>query len=163
MKMTKKRGWFLWVVVGLLVTHVAGMMTAVYIAVGDRTFVAMPDYYAKSVQWDQRRELARRSDALGWTRTVSLSSADEQGKRTVSVRILDRDGRPVNGLKAQASLYPELFPNLVHRVALAEDGEGGYSTSYTRPAHGPLVVELVATREGESFVTTATLMVGGVQ
>jgi nitrogen fixation protein FixH len=163
MKVTKKSGWFVWVVVGLLATHVAGMMTAVYVATGDRTFVAMPDYYSRSVQWDQRRELARQSDALGWTRTISLSPADEQGRRTLSIRVADRSGAPVAGLEARASLYPEMFPNLVQKVVLTDGGEGTYTTQYAKPAHGPLVIELVASRGGETFVTQATLMVGGRQ
>lgn len=158
---TKKRGWFKWVVVGLLVTHVTGMMTAVYVAVGDRTFVALPDYYSKSVNWDQTQEIARKSESLGWTRSVSLSPVDGQGKRIISIQVLDKDQRPVTGLKAQISVYPELFPNLIQKIVLSEGADGTYATSYAKPAQGPLVIELTAARGTDTFVTRANLMFGG--
>jgi hypothetical protein len=162
-KTGKKRGWFMWLAIGLLVTHVAGMMTAVYIAVGDRTFIAMPDYYGKSIRWDQTQEIARRSEARGWTRFVSILPANEKGERVISIRVIDKYQKPVVGLKAEAVVFPELFPNLVQNLVMAENVDGTYTASYVKPAHGPLVIELTATRGTETYVTRSTLMVGGAR
>lgn len=151
----------MWLVIGLLVTHVIGMMTAVRYAMGDRTFIALPDYYGKSIRWDKTRETARRSEALGWTRTISVSPADAKGERVISIRITDKAHVAIAGLKAIATVYPELFPNQSQDVLFNDHGDGTYSVRYTKTAHGPLVVDFSATKADQTFVTRSTLMVGG--
>lgn len=149
----------MWVAVGLLVAHVGGMLTAVYIAVGDRTFVALPDYYSKSIKWDQNQDLIRRSEALGWHRSVALNVVSP-GNYALQISVTDKDGQPVSGLKAKAVIYPELFPNLAHDFVLSEAAPGQYSIDYVHPAHGPIVIELSAIRGAEAYLTRAVLMTG---
>lgn len=156
----KKRAWFPYIVVGLLVAHVGGMMLAVYIAIGDHTFVALPDYYGKSIRWDQIQDELRRSDALGWKRTIQIVSADKSGNLTLRMQVTDADKNPVSGLAATAVVFPELLPNQTLTVSFRDEGQGSYSASYAPTHTGPIVLDLRATRAADTFVTRATLFLG---
>lgn len=160
MNPSRKRAWFPWLVVGLLTAHVAGMAVAVVVATGDRTFVALPDYYGKSIRWDQSQEAARKSDALGWSRTFNVSPPDSKGMRTLSVRVVDANAVAIAGLEATATVYPELAPNHVEKLSFTDNGDGSYTSSFRSGSRGPIVVELRAAKNGDVYLTRAQLFVG---
>lgn len=161
MKVTRKRSWFPWLVVGLLCAHVAGMVVAVFVAMGDRTFVPLPDYYGRAIRWDQSQDAARQSDALGWSRKFSISPPDSTGKRTITVDVTDAARKAVSGLKAAATIYPELAQNHAEKVNFTDNGDGTYSAAYRPVSRGPIIVELEASRNLDRYVTRAQLFVGG--
>ncbi len=157
---SSKRSWFPWLVIGLLSAHVAGMVLAVIIATGDHSFVALPDFYSKAVKWDQSQEAARKSDALNWKRTFTLSKPDARGNRTVSVRFTDAKQASLPGLKVTAIVYPELLQTKTIDLSFSEDADGNYSAVFTPTHAGPIVVELRASRNDETFLSKAELFVG---
>ena len=53
------------IVVGILLTHVAGMSWAVVKFVNDKNSAVIPNYYEKAVRWDEIKAARARDAAAG--------------------------------------------------------------------------------------------------
>lgn len=94
-----KRGWTWPVAVGvLLAAGVGANVLLMMFAVDDPSFSVEPDYYAKAVHWDEHQALLRQSAALGWSAAIDVAPVEiTTGRARVTIRLLDRDRRPVDG------------------------------------------------------------------
>lgn len=94
------------VVLGLLGCHVTFVFTAITIATGDASFAVVPDYYAKAVDYDERKSDLATSDELGWSAELSASKqADDRGVREVVVRLRDTQGEAVVGASIRVDAF----------------------------------------------------------
>jgi hypothetical protein len=83
------------IVIGLLVGHAALILGAVTLAVSDRSFAVVPDYYDKAVHFDERRAALDASRKLGWALSFAFEPATDDAPSAIVARLTDRDGRPV--------------------------------------------------------------------
>jgi nitrogen fixation protein FixH len=95
-----------WIIVALLAGHATLMMVAVSLAKNDRSFVVIPDYYNRSLQWDHDQAQRRASQQLGWQIKIeSAETIDPTGQRDVAFTLLDREGKPIHGASIQLDYF----------------------------------------------------------
>lgn len=113
------------IIVGLLVTHVAAMMTAVVIATSDKSFAVLPNYYQEAVKWDQTKARHEASVELGWKAQISVApEMSATGERLVNVTIVDAAGAQVPVEKVELKFYHFSHASNPHRVTLtAREGK----------------------------------------
>jgi nitrogen fixation protein FixH len=132
----------------------AGLWTwAIATVSRDASHAIVASYDARALDWDRQRAGQQASDALGWETAIELDGA------AVTVRILDRDRRPLAGADVTCTLFHKAEAARRQSPALRET-EPGVFRGTVDPLHvGSVVVELAATREGDRFATTKTLTV----
>jgi hypothetical protein len=147
------------IIVGLLVLHVVGMMSAVFIATHDRSFVVLPDYYKRALQWDERKAQQLASDQLGWKRTLTLGTLgtlDTASKsQPVSIRLSDKEGVDLEDLAVSISAAPELEPAHAQTFTLRHEGRGVYVGTLSVPVFGSWLFDIKASRGEQQFISTA--------
>ncbi len=117
------------IVVALLGGHVALMATAVTFALrGYGSAGVEPDYYARAVAWDADRDALERSEALGWTVTVTPDIwLDEHGRRSLSVSVHDAQGQPINDAHVALRMHHAIYPRQQADATLPARGAGTYT------------------------------------
>ena len=85
-------------VVAFLAVQVLLCVFAVFLAVGDRKQAIIPEYYKRSTMWDAHVELVRNSQQLAWRIEPIFSSPDPTGLRTMTVRLTDNTGQPIENV-----------------------------------------------------------------
>jgi len=61
----------------------------------DASFAVEPDYYRKSLEWDQTMAQEDNNRALGWRLAVAGERASLPGRLRLVARLTDRGGRPL--------------------------------------------------------------------
>lgn len=92
---------------------------AIWMAVGDPSFRPMPEYGEHAIDWQARKNLQSRSDALNWKTNVERS-AIPQG---IVVQLADANGDPVVGCTGSIHAYHFTRANAhrkVHVVPVAD-------------------------------------------
>ncbi|KAA5545208.1 hypothetical protein FYK55_05935 [Roseiconus nitratireducens] len=101
-------------VVCLLGLQVALGVAAIVLSTGDPSVAVVPDYYARSMRWDQTRALERDSQALGWSvqyAAVMLPVADPVNRavartdRSLRIDLRNAQGNPVVLADGQVEVY----------------------------------------------------------
>lgn len=149
------------IVVGLLLTHVVCMVIAVVIATTDRSFVVLPDYYKRSLQWDDHKAALAASDRLGWKRVLTLGEFDPAARtRLATLKFTDGAGKGVDGLTVSMEATADM--DSAHRQALTfrPVGDGAYQTVLKVTHDGNWALEIDARRGDEHYVTTAAAWIG---
>lgn len=92
---------YLWpgLVVGLLLFNIGVSMTILHFASSDGGAQIVPDYYARSVDYDQELQNKRASAALDWS--VEIVFEDQQA----ALDVVDDNHRPVDGLEGTITFY----------------------------------------------------------
>ena len=112
----------------LLGTNVCIVGATVYLANSDRSFAVVPDYYQKALAWNQTLAQQQRNAALGWSATVSVGAESTLG-RTVSVRLLDRAGMPVERANVELIAFHDARAADQYGATLSEAAPGVYETA----------------------------------
>jgi nitrogen fixation protein FixH len=94
------RFWSLFVL-ALMSINLLVALVAIVIAIGDPSFQPMPSYGAKSIDWEAKKQLQLRSDALGWTARVERNSHGNG----IRVHLADSSGAPVAGASGTVQAY----------------------------------------------------------
>ena len=96
----RSRGWY-WPVglAALLVGSAGANIALVVITARDASFAVEPDYYAKALAWDETMAQEARNETLGWSLALRVEPTDERGWMTVSARLADRAGAPLEGAR----------------------------------------------------------------
>lgn len=111
-----------WFIVALLGSHVLAMVVAVTIAVRDRSFAVVPNYYQRAVNWDEEQAKFRASEMLGWRVAVETSGhVDPFGRRAVSFVLSDAQGHAIPGATLQVEYFHEAHGDEDHDVKLTPD------------------------------------------
>jgi hypothetical protein len=110
------------IVVALLAGHVLLMAIACAIAVRDKTFAVVPDYYGKALEWDRQKAAKFASAKLGWHVEVQAGKrVDPQGRRAVSFVLTDSTGRSIEGASLDATYFHHAHADQVQHVNLTPD------------------------------------------
>ena len=111
-----------WIIVGMLGSHVLIMIVAVTIAVHDRSFAVVPNYYQRGINWDAEQAILRSSAKLGWHINVLTSDqVDPTGKRAVRFELTDAAGRAVPGAVIELEYFHEAHGDEDRTVNLTPD------------------------------------------
>lgn len=111
-----------WIIVGLLGSHVLAMVVAVTIAVHDRSFAVVPNYYQRAVNWDEQQAQLRASEKLGWKVEVEASGqVDPLGRRVVSFVLSDAQGHAIPGTTLEVEYFHDAHGDEDHVVKLTPD------------------------------------------
>lgn len=123
------------IIVGLLGLHATLMMWAVMKATGDPNNAVIPDYYAKSLTWDQQKAAAAKSDALGWKVSLVVGKGkDALGQREATVGLVDSFAEPVDAPSVEVTYFHQARPTEVVTVKV-EKGAGGLYATHLRVRH----------------------------
>lgn len=149
------------VVAGLLGGHVIFIILAITFATGDRSFAVVPDYYQKSVSFDERKVALAASAELGWSYEFRPSERlDPTDERGVVVVLRDQDGAAVQGAEMSLTGYHLARANDVVSIVLSEVSPGQYVGQGPIQKAGFWQFELVATRGDARFIVELRPFVG---
>ena len=123
-----------------------------YSALSTYTGVVAQAPYRKGLQYNQRIGDAEKQDALGWREEVRVE------RHGLTLRLFERDGRPVTGLKVAGFIGRPSTNQQDIRVALREASAGIYSAQLEALQAGSWIVNLEAwlSAAGKDEVTYRT-------
>ncbi|MFN7628044.1 MAG: FixH family protein [Pirellula sp.] len=116
-KITERRAARFWTsfILGLMAINLGVAAMAIWMAVGDPSFRPMPEYGEHAIDWQARKNLQSRSDALNWKTNVERS-AIPQG---IVVQLVDANGDPVVGCTGSIHAYHFTRANAHQKVKVA--------------------------------------------
>lgn len=126
----KGRHWPL-IIVGMLLAHASLMIgTIVYVGAKHDLHVE-EDYYAKSVDWDNQRELMGKADEMGWDVAISAdvppSAGERPQERDLRVTLTDASGAPIDGALIEVELIHPAHIGDRQAAVLHETDKGVYA------------------------------------
>jgi hypothetical protein len=146
--LTRERIWPTLVIVALA-ANVILIVTLARIAGNDPSFAVEPDYYAKAISWDSVQAQRGRDDVLGWRVLPTLTAVTAERSPSLTLELLDREGRPVTGAEISLEAMPVAFASHVIRATLAaQKTPGQYG--------GPVAVDRTGLWEFRVLVVRAT-------
>ncbi len=115
-------------VVAILSLHATMWISFVFISTRDPSFAVEPDYYRKSLAWDETVRQRRANEALGWSVEIETEKQTGMlGDRGLVCRVKDRDGSPIVRAAVEAEIFHHARANQRLRVQLTGEGGGVYS------------------------------------
>ena len=160
---TSPRHAWIWpaAVVGSLVLFVAMYLTVITIAGRDPHFSIEPDYYEKSMRWDETAAQLRVNQRLGWSVEVEPDAhAGSLGKRRLVCRVFDRDRQPVQGATVHLITFHHAFAAQRTELTLAEESPGVYVGTPRMARPGLWECRATVRRGAETFTHVAVVQVG---
>lgn len=160
----KKKGFFNlgkhwpFVIVLMLLAHASLMIgTIVYVSGKKDTYVD-PEYYAKSVDWDNQREMKEAIDREGWKLDLRTAFVDEDAsQRIVEFQLVEMDGTPIEDALVELVCYhPNELSNRIDAV-LVHHEDGVYTRTVPIERTGIWVAELTIQRQGVRALVTKDL------
>ena len=161
---TKKKGFFNlgrhwpFVIILMLLAHASLMIgTIVYVSGKKDTYVD-PDYYAKSVEWDEQREMKEAVEREGWKIDIRTEFVDEDAsQRVVEFQLVEMDGTPIEDALVELVCYhPNELANRIDAV-LVHNENGVYTRELPIERTGIWVAELTIQRQGIRALLTKDL------
>jgi len=132
-----RRGLTGWTVLFWLVSFfaVVFVVNGIMIRAATSTFGGMEtaSSYQAGLAFGREVAAAQRQDALHWNVTARLDRAGT-GTAGLTISALDRDGRSVSGIEAQARLIHPADARRDHDVTLRETGNGRFAGSVAAEA-----------------------------
>lgn len=142
-------------VIGLLCLSITMSFGGLYFAQSDGGAQVIPDYYERSVEYDDEYQARVESMQLGWDVDVELKGTDGE------LKVVDEQGEPVEQLGGTLSFYrPELAEPVdeVELTAVADrPGHYRFDDATDRPGYWELAVQLQ--REEDVFVDSLRVSV----
>jgi nitrogen fixation protein FixH len=124
-----KKGWYwpLLIVALLFVGGVGPNLLLFVVANSDPSFSVEPDYYQKSLRWDERLAQERRNSELGWTLGLDLrpEESPQLGVRLTAM-LFDRTGAPLDGASVELEAFHNARASEIVKASLRGSGEGTY-------------------------------------
>lgn len=147
-------------VVGLLLAQFCISGTTIYLAHSDPHFGVEPNYYEKAVHWDDTARQRETNRKLGWKAAVAISpDADGNGRRQVTVTIMDADGAAVQQAKIDVESFHHLSSSQRAHWSMAETEPGTYAGTPQMPNPGVWELRFVAMSAGQTFTFIETTYV----
>lgn len=162
----KKKGFFNlgkhwpFVIVLMLLAHSSLMIgTIIYVSGKNDTYVD-PEYYAKSVDWDNQREMKEAVEREGWQINLRTGFVDQDvSQRVVEFQLVEMDGTPIEDALVELVCYhPNALDNRYDTV-LIHDKNGVYTRTLPIDRTGIWVAELTIQRQGIKALLTKDLYV----
>lgn len=160
----KKKGFFNlgkhwpFVIVLMLLAHASLMIgTIIYVSGKNDTYVD-PEYYAKSVDWDNQREMKEAVEREGWQINLRTGFVDQDAsQRVVEFQLVEMDGTPIEDALVELVCYhPNALDNRYDTV-LIHDENGVYTRTLPIDRTGIWVAELTIQRQGIKALLTKDL------
>lgn len=114
--------------------------------------------YERGLDYNRTLAAEAAQQRLGWQSQAEIT-AESDGTRSLAVRMTDRDGQPMDGLKLSAYLVRPSNEGLDLTIAPQAMGEGRYEASFTLPAAGQWELRLVAEGDGVAWQHSERLFV----
>jgi nitrogen fixation protein FixH len=117
----------------------------------DASFAVEPDYYRKSLEWDQTMAQEDTNRALGWRLAVAGERTSLPGRLRLVARLADRTGRPLDG--AVVTVEARHGARAAEPVGgvLESGGEGRYAAELPLARPGLWELRFDVRRDGERF------------
>jgi len=160
---TRRRIGRCWALAPVVLFGVQGVVLTVTIvlATGRGLDAAEPDYYARSLKWDERAALLRGADRLGWTIEARIGPPRGMpSNRDVSVRVLDEHGAPLAGARVGVELFHQAYAGERRELSLTGD-DGAYSAVAPIRRPGLWELRILVERAGERCLSIEQVEVGG--
>ncbi|MEE9403450.1 MAG: FixH family protein [Algisphaera sp.] len=157
------KGRYRWpiIIVGLLVVHTSFIIYAATLALGDKSFTVVPNYYDKALNWDKTRQSQRQAADLGWTFNVLPSTvADDTGQRQIVAHFKDANDQPLRGAAVSLQLYHHAHAGDVIHVALKENNQGHHQALAPLAASGTWHFDAQVQFNGETFTFGQNVNIG---
>jgi hypothetical protein len=141
---------------GIIAMCLTGTGMLIFSALGDESFAVEPDYYAKSLRWNEAARQREQNSDLGWdvhvTGDAAATSSAATEPLTIFARVTDRAGAPLAG----ATVAGEAFLNSRAKDRLSLDFMAGaelgtYSSTLPPTTHGTYHIRIAVVRANERF------------
>ncbi|MEZ6243278.1 MAG: FixH family protein [Phycisphaerales bacterium] len=157
-------GWYwAWVPVVLFVVQGIVLTITIVLATGRGLNAVEPDYYARSLKWDEHAALLRAGARLGWTVDVKIGS--QTGilpERAVEVSVLDRAGHPLAGAEVSVEMFHEAYAGERQTLTLEPgDGTGAYTAVASIPHVGLWELRILVERGEDRCLTVRQVELEG--
>ena len=140
-------------VIGLLTLQVGLSVAGAYLATRGRSFAVEDDYYNKALHWDDTVALERRSAALGWKADLVIGDvASALGRRSVSLRLKDRDGQDIVHATVHMICFHHAMANDFQDVTLHAAQPGVYVADLPLNRAGTWEFRLSITHGRDQFI-----------
>lgn len=146
-----------WIFAAGMAVVVAVNGALIYFATTTWSGLSVERAYEKGLAYNRAIAAAARQEALGWQFAVRLKS--EAGQTRVMVDAVDRDGRPIEGLRIAATLARPVEAGMGRQLVLQPDGVGHYIASLERLRPGQWQTYLVVSRGEDVAAITHREMV----
>lgn len=158
-RLERRAKWF-WVslICGLLGMQLVIGGVALYLSTSDPSMAVIPDYYEKSLAWDETKQARGAAERLGLSLQLQASDVvDQKGMRALELRVFDSLGQPVDGLNAYGAIYHHARANQQYDISLQSVGEGRYLVLAPMRRNGVWQVELAIEGAAEPISVSQTL------
>ncbi|CCQ72125.1 FixH family protein [Magnetospira sp. QH-2] len=139
--------WYPWIfVVGMtIVVVVNGFL--IYFATSTYSGLETENHYEEGIAYNQTLEMVRQQEAMGWTAEINFTPSGESAEGvngTLLVKLLDRDGSPVPGLKVKAYFIRPTKEGFDREADMLPFSGGSYATPVSLPLKGQWDAHVVA-------------------
>lgn len=125
----------------------------VFTAFDSWTGVSTDDAYRRGLEYNRQLAQNRKAFAIGWS--VSASIAGRDRRRSVTVFVTDRAGRPLPHARVSARFERPIERDLDFKTDLAGGASAGlYTGRFTLPKFGQWRVVYTVTARGETLTAT---------
>jgi nitrogen fixation protein FixH len=114
---SRGRRW-LFFLIALIAVPMAIQVFLVLRAVEDPSFAVEPDYYRRSLAWDEVMAQERLNARLGWQIALTTPLVSRPGPSSLSVSLLDRAGKPLSGATIRVEAFAVARAGQVLRAVL---------------------------------------------
>ena len=138
------------IIVGMLVLHATIILGTLTVISARHDLYVEPDYYAKSIDWDNQREMFEAADKMGWVIEIATGELEADGDqlRQLNVSIEDANGDPIDRALVELDCYhPAYASNRLSEVLLGM-GDGVYQTTLAMNTPGYWNVHLAIRHQG---------------
>ncbi|GAA4468263.1 FixH family protein [Novipirellula rosea] len=149
-------------VVGLLTLQVAVGVIAIMLATGDPSAAVLPDYYQKSLDWDNQRSSETASHELGWK--IALVPIPGQHNATLQGVLTDADGEPVRIASGTVHMYHYARAADVKTFSIQANSNGVVVAEDCFPVDGLWQIDIDVTNDQDQrFVHSQDILVTQTQ
>ncbi|MEM6363001.1 MAG: FixH family protein [Planctomycetota bacterium] len=144
-------------VVGMLALQLALGAAAITLATNDESVAVVPDYYERSLKWDESRATRVASEKLDWT--VTIEAVDQSlPVASLKITLVNNAGQPVAIQSGTLTLYHHARARNLNHIRIAPTDSGMINVDQCFVRSGLWEVELdVTDHGGQRFARTTTL------
>lgn len=125
-----------YLIVGMLIVHASIILGTIAIVSARHDLYVESDYYAKSIDWDNQREMLDAAQNLGWTVDVIAEHTQPDSTPVMRVSITDANGDSIDGALVEIECFHPAFANERINSVLIADGQGSYQKSLAMSTPG---------------------------
>ncbi|MBM3566917.1 MAG: FixH family protein [Alphaproteobacteria bacterium] len=159
MTTTKRKDgwWYPWIFVAMFGVVAAANGALIWFARASFSGLSSEGAYDKGLNYNRALEGAARQEKLGWRAKVAFMPVSS-GASVIEARFEDKDGRPLEGLEAEALIRRPAEAGLDQRLALVPQGGGVFRAEIALPKPGQWIVRVHAFRDRDVFQTETRIV-----